>query len=150
MHTNKAPQVRIRTVLLFACLGIVLTAAAYGQATAPAKSAAAASGTELKAGLGVEKMELTGAAESFDIAPDTKIYAWSRVRDVAAGSTVSIAFKKGDKEGFRKEFTIPSTPYRVNAYKTFRAGDDGDWDLIVAGPDGKELASTKIKVTIKK
>jgi hypothetical protein len=122
-------------------------------ASTPAELQAAsptASTTELKAGLGIENMDLTGAADSFKVAPDTKIYAWARVKDVAAGSSVSLAFKKGDKEVYRKEITIPSVPYRIDAYRTFRSGDAGDWKIILAGADGKELASTDFKVEIAK
>ncbi len=109
-----------------------------------------ASSTEVKAGLGLDKMELTGASETFEIAPDTRIYGWARVKGVAAGSNVAIAFKKGDKEVYREEVSIPSVPYRINAYRTFRSGDAGDWKLVIAGADGKELASTAFKVEITK
>ena len=111
---------------------------------------AAAPATELKAGLGIEKMELTEPADSFKVAPDTKIYAWARVRGIAAGSSVALAFRKGDKEVYRKEITIPSVPYRINAYRTFRAADGGDWKIVLSGADGKEIASTDIKVEITK
>ncbi len=124
------------------CLGALQTAA-------PAKSASSAAGSEVKAGLGVEQLELTGAADSFEIAPDTKIYAWARVRDVAADSKVTIAFKSGDKIAYSKEITVPSAPYRVFAYKTFRKGDAGDWTIVVSGPDGKEIGSTNFKVAFK-
>jgi hypothetical protein len=117
---------------------------------AAAQQQAAASETELKAGLGIEKMELTEAADSFKVAPDTKIYAWARVRGVAPGSSVALAFSKGDKEIYRKEITIPSVPYRINAYRTFRSGDAGDWKITLSGADGKEIASTNIKVEITK
>ncbi len=114
------------------------------------QQAAAAPATEAKVGLGVEKMELTGAADSFKVAPDTRIYGWARVKDVAPGSNVSIVFSKGDKEVYKREVTIPSVPYRINAYRTFRAGDAGDWRLSITGPDGKEIASAPFKVEISK
>ncbi len=130
-------------IALLMCLVIGPSLAAAEQ------GAASAGGTEIKAGLGVEKLELTGAADSFEIAPDTKIYAWARVRDVAADSKVTLAFKSGDKVAFSKEITVPSTPYRIYAYKTFRKGDTGDWTIVVSGPDGKEIASSSFKVTLK-
>lgn len=133
--------------LAIACLVSIQT---LQGAVPAAQQQAAAAATELKAGLGIEKMELTEAADSFKVAPDTKIYAWARVRGVAPGSSVTLAFKKGDKEVYRKEVTIPSVPYRINAYRTFRAGDAGDWKIILSGVEGKELASASIKVEITK
>ncbi len=137
------------TALISMCLipPLSRTAVAGGNEQAPG---AAASQTELKAGLGVEKMELTGASDSFKIAPDTKIYGWARVKDVAAGSNVTIVFKQGDREAFKKEISVPSVPYRIYAYKTFRANDGGDWTAVVIGSGGKEIASTAFKVEITK
>jgi Protein of unknown function (DUF2914) len=116
----------------------------------PVSIAAPASGPEAKVGLGIEKLELTGASDSLEIAPDTKVYAWSRVTDIPAGSTVSIILKKGDKEVYKKDVPVPSVPYRIFAYRTFRSGDGGDWSLVIAGPDGKEIVSSAFKVSIKK
>jgi hypothetical protein len=116
----------------------------------PQASTTAAPSMEVKAGLGIENLDLTGASDSFKIAPDTKIYAWTRVKGVAPGSAVSIAFKKGDKEVYRKEVTVPSVPFRLNTFRTFRAGDAGDWTIAVTGSDAKELAATTIKVEINK
>jgi hypothetical protein len=146
MRTNFAFLV----ALTIACLVSMTSVNAASLAASTPAEQQAASPTELKAGLGIEKMDLTGAADSFKVAPDTKIYAWARVKGVAAGSSVSLAFKKGDKEIYRKEITIPSVPYRINAYRTFRSGDAGDWKIVLAGADGKELASTDFKVEIAK
>ncbi len=111
-------------------------------------TAAAASDTEAKVGLGIEKLDLTGASDTFKVAPDTRIYGWARVKGVEPGSNVSLVFNKGDKEIYKKEVAIPSVPYRINAYRTFRSGDSGDWKLSIVGPDGKELASTAFKVEV--
>ncbi len=119
------------------------------QTAASAKSPASPAGTEVKVGLGIDKMELTGTADSFEIEPDVKIYAWARVKDVAPDSKVTLAFKNGDKIAYSKEFTVPSTPYRIYAYKTFRKGDAGDWTVVVSGPDEKDLGSTAFKVAFK-
>lgn len=113
-------------------------------ATAPA------SGTEVKAGLGIEKLDLTGAADSFKIAPDTKIYAWVRVTRSADVGNIAIGFSRGGKEVYSKQISVPSVPYRVFAFRTFRSGDAGDWKVSVAGADGKELAATTFKVEIAK
>jgi hypothetical protein len=120
-------------------------------AAAPEKAAAKAeSKAEVKVGTAVEKKELTGAAEEFKVAPDTKLYAWAKVSGLAADSKVTLAFFKGDKEAFKKELTVGGTSWRVNAYKTFREGDGGDWTAKLLGADGAELASVKFKVEIQK
>ena len=122
-------------------------------AAAPAAQAAKAeksSATELKVGTAVEKKELAGAAEEFKVAADTKIWAWAKVAGLAADAKVTLTFGKGDKEAYRKELQAAGSPWRVNAYKTFRAGDGGDWTAKVLGPDGAELASAKFKVEITK
>lgn len=146
MRTNFAFLV----ALAIACLVLMPSVNAASLAASTPAEQQAASTAELKAGLGIENMDLTGAADSFKVAPDTKIYAWARVKGVAAGSSVSLAFKKGDKEIYRKEIAIPSVPYRINAYRTFRPGDAGEWKIVLAGADGKELASTDFKVEIAK
>jgi Protein of unknown function (DUF2914) len=106
--------------------------------------------SELKVGTGVEKKEIVGAAEEFKIAADTKIWAWAKAASLAADAKVTLAFSKGDKEAFRKELQAAGSPWRVTAYKTFRAGDGGDWTAKLLGPDGAELASAKFKVEITK
>ncbi|HEV8269007.1 MAG TPA: DUF2914 domain-containing protein [Thermoanaerobaculia bacterium] len=105
---------------------------------------------ELKVGTSVEGKEIAGAAEEFKIAPDTKLFAWAKVTGLAADSKVTLAFMKGDKEAFRKELMVGGSTWRLNAYKTFRAGDGGDWVAKLLGPDGAELASAKFKVDIQK
>jgi hypothetical protein len=122
-------------------------AAAAAPAAAPAKESKA---TEVKVGTGLEKKEIVGAAEEFKIAPDTKIWVWAKVSGLAADAKVTLTFSKGDKEAFRKELTAAGSPWRVNAYKTFRAGDSGDWTAKALGPDGAELGSVKFKVDVAK
>ena len=127
--------------------------AAVAETAAPAPKPAAATekaaaGTELKVGTAVENKAIVGAAEEFKVAAGTKIWAWAKVAGVAADAKVTLTFNKGDKEAFRKELQAAGTPWRVNAYKTFRAGDGGDWTAKVLGPDGAELGSAKFKVEI--
>lgn len=148
MH-NVAGNNRMFCLLLAVAFCLFVVQASAAQAAAPAKSTASPQAAEVKAGLGVEKLDLTGSADSFEIAPDTKVYAWARVRDVVADSKVTIAFKTGDKIAFSKDITIPSTPYRIYAFKTFRKGDAGDWTIVVTGQDGKEIGTTTFKITLK-
>jgi hypothetical protein len=110
----------------------------------------AAAAAELKVGTAVEKKELAGASEDFKIAADTKLFAWAKVSGLTADTKVTLAFFNGDKEAFRKELTVGGSPWRVNAYKTFRAGDSGDWTAKILGPDDAELGSAKFKVEIEK
>src|ERR1700690_3833144 len=61
---------------------------------------------ELKTGTAVEKMEIVGAADT----------------------TVTFVFSKGDRTS-KQELKVPRSPYRTNAYRTFRAGDEGEWTV---------------------
>jgi hypothetical protein len=131
----------------FTLLGLLLvssTAAAEEGAAATARKGSA----QLQLGTGLENKEIVGAAEKFEIAPDTKIWAWVKVTG-SAGSGVKIAFVRGEKTVYEKELSIPSSPYRTNAFKTFRKGDGGEWSVVVTGADGSELARAKAEVTIK-
>ena len=131
------------------------SAPAPAEKAAPAAKAApsaekAASASELKVGTGVENKALVGAAEEFKVAADTKIWAWAKASGVPADAKLTLTFNKGDKEAYRKEFQAAGSPWRVNAYKTFRAGDGGDWTAKLLGPDGAEFAAAKFKVEITK
>jgi len=142
-------------VAFFAVLIISMPVLAGGSSfavseTPQAGSAAAPATTEVKVGLGIENLDLTGATDSFQVAPDTKIYAWARVADVAPGSTVTLTFRKGDKDVYHREVTIPSVPFRIHAYKTFRSGDGGEWKAVLTGAESKELGSVAFKVEITK
>ncbi len=140
-----------RNLMTFAVLFLAcIVSVQFLVAAEPQAKTAPASATEVKVGLGIENLDVTGASDSFKVAPDTKIYGWARVKDVAAGSNVSIVFMKGDKEVYKKEVSIPSVPYRINAYRTFRSTDAGDWKLSIVGPDAKEVASATFKVEITK
>jgi len=119
-------------------------------AFAPALSVAAdAPSAEVKVGLGIDKMEIKDASDTFKVAPDTRIYAWTKVTG-CEGSSVTIAFEKGGKAVFQKDLDVPRSPYRTNAYRTFRAGDAGAWTVKVSTKDGKELVQADFTVEIGK
>lgn len=120
---------------------LALPALLSAQAPAPAPAA------EVKAGLGIEHYELTGAATAFKVAPDTKIYAWAKVTGLTDG-TVTFVFLKEGQEKARQELKVPHSPYRTHAYRTFRKGDGGDWTVKVIGADGSALGSVDFKVEI--
>ncbi len=105
---------------------------------APSPTASSEVGAEIKVGLGVEKMAITGEATSFKVAANTKIYAWTKVSG-AAESKVAVVFLKGEKEVSRQELSVPRSPYRTNAFRTFRKGDGGEWVVKVLAADGKEM-----------
>jgi len=110
---------------------------------------AAAPAAEVKVGSGIEKMEITGESTAFKIAAGTKIYVWTKVSG-CADSKISIAFHKGDKVSTKQELNVPRSPYRTNAYRTFRVGDEGEWIAKVSSADGKELGSVTFKVELEK
>ena len=123
----------------------LLTCAALA-AQAPAPKADTKASAEVKVGTGVEKMEIQGESAAFKVAPGTKIYAWAKVAG-AAESTVTVVFSMGERSS-KMELKVPRSPYRTNAYRTFRAGDAGSWTVKVLGADGTELGKADFTVEI--
>jgi hypothetical protein len=138
----------MRHGILFPIVLLLASGPGFSQdpAPAPAKAEAAKAAAQVKVGLGIEKWELTGAAETFKVAADTKVYAWTRVTGATDG--ITIAFAKDGKTVFQQKLEVKSSPYRTNAYRTFRAGDAGAWTAKVLGPDGTELGSASFTVEI--
>lgn len=101
----------------------------------------------VKVGTGVEKYEVTGASDSFTVAPNTRIYAATRLTGVEPG-TVNVIWSKDGKEVSKTELKVPRASYRTHAYRTFRAGDSGAWTAKVVGTDGTELGSTSFQVQV--
>jgi hypothetical protein len=101
---------------------------------------------EVKVGTGVEKMEIQGESASFKVPAGTKIYAWTKVTG-AGDSSVTVVFSKGERTS-KQELKVPHSPYRTNAYRTFRAGDAGDWTVKVLSADGAELGTAAFTVEI--
>ncbi len=108
--------------------------------------AADAPKADIKVGTGIEKHEITGESADFKVAAGTKLYAWTKV--TGAEGSVTVVFMKDGKEVSKQELQVPHSPYRTNAYRTFRKGDGGDWTVKVMGADGKEMGSAAFKVTI--
>ena len=79
-------------------------------------------------------------------AAGTRIYAWAKVMG-AADTTVTFVFSKGDRTS-KQELKVPHSPYRTNAYKTFRAGDEGEWTVKLMGDQEAVLGSATFKVDI--
>ncbi|MDP1830620.1 MAG: DUF2914 domain-containing protein [Geothrix sp.] len=123
---------------LFACVALA--------AQAPAPKAETNASAEVKVGTAVEKMEIQGEATAFKVAAGTKIYAWTRVAG-AADSTITVVFAKGDRTS-KQELKVPRSPYRTNAYRTFRKGDEGSWTVKVLAADGAELGTAAFTVEI--
>ena len=100
---------------------------------------------EIKVGTSVANHEIQGAAASFKVAPDTKLFTWVKVAG-AADSKITVTFLKDGKETSTIELAVPKSPYRTQAYKTFRAGDAGSWTAVVKGADGAELGKAEFTV----
>jgi hypothetical protein len=113
---------------------------------AQAPKADAKPSAEVKVGTGVEKMEIQGESAAFKVAAGTKIYAWAKVAG-AAESTVTVVFSMGERTS-KMELKVPRSPYRTNAYRTFRAGDAGSWTVKVLSADGAELGKADFTVEI--
>jgi len=101
----------------------------------------------VKVGTGVEKYEVTGSSDSFTVAPNTRIYAVTKLTGVEPG-TVNVIWSKDGKEVSKTELKVPRASYRTHAYRTFRAGDTGAWTARVVGTDGTELGSTSFQVQV--
>jgi hypothetical protein len=112
-----------------------------GEPTAPAAA--------LKVGLGVEKMEITGEAAAFKIAAGTKVFVWTKVSG-CADSNIFIAFTRGNKVFTKQELSVSRSPYRTHAYRTFRAGDAGEWTAKVLTVEGREIGTVSFKVDFEK
>lgn len=120
------------------------------QAHAPARiSGQDKPSAEVKVGTGVSKMEIEGEAKTFAIAPDTKIWVWTKVTG-EADKSISVVFEKGGKEVYKQSLKVARSPYRTHAYRTFRGADAGSWTAKVVAEDGEVLGSTEFTVEIKK
>ena len=110
-------------------------------------TAFAAGTADVKVGTGVEKYEVTGASDSFTVAPNTRIYAATKLSGVEPG-TVNVVWSKDGKEVSKTELKVPRATYRTHAYRTFRAGDSGAWTAKIVGADGAELGTASFQVTV--
>lgn len=145
------PESAMRTARLIPFLLLPLALAAQAP-EAPAKAAApkpqaeaVKPHAELKMGTAVEKLDVVGEATDFKVAAGTKLYAWTKVWE--AGDTVTVVFSKGDTTT-KVDLKVPHSPYRTQAYRTFRQGDGGSWTVKVLAADGTELASSAFTVEI--
>jgi len=127
----------MRPILLSSLL---LPALLMGQST-PSRPQA-----ELKIGTAIEKMDLQGEATSFKVTDGTRIYAWTKVVG-AADSTITVVFTKGDRTS-KQALNVPRSPYRTNAYRTFRKGDEGSWTVKVLAADGTALGTAAFTADI--
>jgi hypothetical protein len=107
----------------------------------------AAGKADVKVGTAIEKYEVQGTSDTFKVAPDTKLYAGTKVTGVE-NDKVTVVFLKNGAEASKVELKVPRSPYRTHAFKTIRAGDSGSWTVKVLGPDGTELGSTDFKVEV--
>ena len=103
----------------------------------------------VKVGTGVENRDVTGEAAKLEIAPDTNVYLWAKVSGLAADAKVKLVLEKGGTT-WERERAAAGSPYRIWVYRTFRAGDAGEWTAKVLGPDGAELGALKFQVEIRK
>jgi hypothetical protein len=124
-----------RTALKFLLPCLLLTTTAF------------AASADIKVGTAIEKYEVTGASDTFKVAPDTRVYAGTKVTGVE-NDKVTMVWEKDGKEASKTELKVPRSPYRTHGYKTLRAGDSGSWTVKVLGPDGAELGSAKFTVEV--
>ena len=112
--------------------------------------AEAAPSAAVKVGTGIENRDVTGEAAELKVAPDTNVYLWTKVSGLPADAKLKLVFARGEKTAWERERTAAGSPYRLWVYRTFRAGDSGEWAAKVLGPDGAELGAVKFQVEIQK
>ena len=111
--------------------------------------AGATPSAEVKVGTGIENKAVTGEAATLEVAPDTNVYVWTKVTGLPADAKVKLVLEKGGTT-WERERAAAGSPYRIWVYRTFRAGDAGEWTAKVLGPDGAELGALKFQVEIRK
>ena len=124
--------------------GFVLTLLAFpGVLLAQAPAATAPT---VAVGLASDKNEIVDPQTSFTLEGDTKIYVGAKA--TAGAGDYTISYRKSGAVVLAKRIPVPSTPFRIWTWKTFRKGDAGDWTAVVTGPGGAE-ASTAFTVAFK-
>ncbi|HYD40341.1 MAG TPA: DUF2914 domain-containing protein [Anaeromyxobacter sp.] len=112
-----------------------------------AQDAAAPVSAQVKVGTAVVNHDVEGASDSFQVAPETKLYTWVKVSG-AAESKITVAYLKEGKEITKVELAVPRSPFRTYSYKTFRAGDSGTWTAVARAADGTELGKADFSVQV--
>ena len=120
---------------------------------APASAPAAAAGdakAEVQIGTGVENHAIQGAAEKFSVAAGSKLWAWAQLEGMTPGATLKIVWKKDGKEVSTSTLStpVPAARYRTQGFRTFRAGDAGNWTAEFMTSDGASLGSASFTVEI--
>ncbi len=111
----------------------------------PADAAAPFTIARLVLCTGLENREPVGAAETFP-ASAGKVYCFIEARDVAAESTLTVAWKRGGKEISRTELTLKAgARWRTHAFKTI-AGMPGAWEVALLDSAGKEIQTASFRV----
>lgn len=113
-------------------------------ATSQDPAQAGAPKAEAAVGTSIDNRTLAGAAESFP-ADTPKLYCFSRVSNLEAGTEIEHVWYKGDVEQGRVKLNIGGSPWRTHSSKTLGAEKTGDWRCDVVH-DGKVLQSVKFKV----
>jgi hypothetical protein len=134
---------------ILACLALAAPAAlAQGDPRAAAQPAAAGAPftiARLVLCTGLENREPVGAAEAFP-ASAGKVYCFIEARDVAAESTLTVAWKLDGTEIGRTDLVLKaSARWRTNAWKTV-SGRPGAWEVLLLDSAGKEIQTAAFQV----
>jgi hypothetical protein len=134
---------------ILACLALAAPAAlaqgALQVAAQPAAAGAPFTIARLVLCTGLENREPVGAADAFP-ASAGKVYCFIEARDVAAESTLTVAWKLDGKEISRTDLVLKAgARWRTNAYKTV-SGLPGAWEVTLLDAEGRELQTVSFKV----
>ncbi len=151
----------MKKLALLATLLPLAAAAQSAPASAPAKPAAsvpaakpapagAATAESVKVGTGVANHDIEGESDHFKVAAGTKLYGWAQLAGMSPGTHLKIVWKKDGKEVSTSSLStpVPTARWRTHGFRTFRAGDTGDWTATFMTEDGAELGSASFKVEI--
>ena len=120
------------------------------KASAPAAAAAGDMKAEVQIGTAVENHAVQGAAEKFTVAAGTKLWAWAQLEGMTPGTSLKIVWKRDGKEVSTSSLStpVPAARYRTQGFRTFHAGDAGNWTAEFMTSDGASLGSASFTVEI--
>lgn len=125
----------------FALLGGVGLAVAQPSTQPSAPAAAGSASADVKAGTGVENKESVGTATEF--AAGTKVWVWTRVTGLAAGTAVTHVWKKDGAKNWQVKLKIGGAKWTTSSRRQVKAGS---WTVEVQAADGTVLGSTDFTV----
>ncbi len=122
-------------VLAFVFLAVALVGSAYAEMTVD----------EAVVCTSVADRKAEGAASSFP-ADVGRVFAFTKVKGGAEGSSVTHRWIHGDKTVAEVKLAVKASPYRVWSSKGIAPGQKGAWKIEIADDAGKVLKTVEFTV----